>query len=336
LAVYWTRLRLPHTRLSDRLLYATRVDNEAGGRRRPSLISTFFSKEMLVFAVPILIGIGIGVSGKVDHLFASIAFAASALWAWIGIVRWDRNTTEPLLRRGVISVASFVVLGTALVFSIRWVYSPQPDLVDQLYDRLKPLVGGSGNVTNPSPKASVAVSGSPTSKPPSKDFSNALNLMATRWPDTFTTGSLVDGFQWRPYYSAIMLSVTNDKAVPIESIDLTMSTDQAIADVGIEHGNGVEIVTTPNLTHVVTLTGEDGKQVSRQVQGHGVYLYYQTTCRRLLPKNSFSLLLATAAMNASEYSGKTPATILNVTGSYVTEPADGGKRYTIKWKYTFP
>jgi hypothetical protein len=162
-------------------------------------------------------------------------------------------------------------------------------------------------------------------------------LTAARWPDTFSPGSLVDGFQWRLYYSAVTISVSDEGGVPIDTIDLMMSTDEAIADVGIEHGNGVEIVTTPNVTHVITMNGEDGKQVSKQVKDHLIYRYYEATCHRLLPKNSFSLLLATASMNSSQYTiEKTPIKTLNVTGSYVTEPVDGGKRYPIKWKYTFP
>jgi hypothetical protein len=279
----------------------------ARDRGDEGLSAKILSRERIGYGVPILIGVAVGVSGKVTPQVATIVFAITALWTWAGVVRWDLKTTEPWGRRGVASLVAFISLGIALFFTIRWVDSPQPDLVQQLYDKMKPLVR-----LGPEKKASPAgILSPPPASPPELGrksvFPNAVQLTATRWPDTFLPGSIVDGFQWRPYYSAVMLTVADGDEVPIEGVDLTIGTDQAIGDVGIEHGNGVEIVTTPILSHVITETGEDGRQISRQVKNHFIYASYQVTCRRLRPKNSFSLMLATAAMNASEYNqGKVP------------------------------
>jgi hypothetical protein len=169
------------------------------------------------------------------------------------------------------------------------------------------------------------------------DSLRAITIHVARWPDNYRAGEKVNGIEWRRYYSALNLTITNQSDVPIANIDINISTNEMIAAVApTRETSGLDVITSPELTHIVSVV-ENGERVDKSVTAHYDYKYYEVSLRRLLPKHAVTLLVVPVSLSSSQYStDKSPAQTISVEGTYETEMLDGNKRYPLKWTSAIP
>jgi hypothetical protein len=269
------------------------------------------------------------VSVEVARIFLAITWVAGVTLIVIAVMAFG-------LKRRVSTIVTSVLILTGTLLGLEFwatrsskpkvetsataTTSPKPDVAPAPEPQPQSLDA-------PSTASSSVVPKSPrnSSYARHRRFQDALRFDAALWEAAYTPGTKVFGLEWKDYFTDLEFSASNGVEVPLINIDLTISTDIFIYRIVSEHDSpDVRILTNPSTR--IRLGDKASDYPFEAIR------YYQVTCTRLLPHNGMSLLII--PVNLSQRSRHNPEYVA-VSGTYETEPVDGGQRYQIQWKHMF-
>ncbi len=212
-------------------------------------------------------------------------------------------------------------------------------------------IGPSGKHPKPVPGPSMSLA------PPPKDFSHALRLTASFWPD-HQDGVKLFGISWRDVFTDVRLLVENGSERDLENLELTISLDTDVA--GISQSTNLPDTDYRPLQLMIpgvvegTLSYQQGGKPVEEPFGAGALAFraYRVSCKRLARGDPLELVIATAALKAeTSVMGGRNVTItsidqfskerrrprlIDVDGHYEVTTEDGKHpRYPVNFRHEF-